>query len=106
MKAPLLALVLGGLALSAGAFAEGRASDVNPEPAVRELDGKLLHLRFARNYQILRINAEVLPKVFSDAEEQSRLKKAVDFRKEQLVVFVWTSGGGDKLTYTVHNGGN
>jgi hypothetical protein len=101
MKTRLLALVIGGLTLSAGAFAE----DVNKDAVVREIDAKVLRVKFAKNYQLLLINAEVLPKVIPNEEDQARLKKEVDFTKEQLIMFAWTSGGDDKLTYTVHNGG-
>jgi hypothetical protein len=104
MKIRLLALAIGSLTLSAGVFAQDKAKEVNKD-AVREIDAKVPGVVFARNYQLLLINAEVLPKVISNADDQARLKKQVDFTKEQLILFAWSSAGGDKLTYTVHNGG-
>ena len=105
MKTRLLALAIGSLTLWAGAFAQDKVKDVNKDAVAREIDAKVLHAVYAQNYQLLLITAEALPKVVPNAQDQARLKKEVDFTKEQLILFAWKSAGDDKLTYTVHNGG-
>jgi hypothetical protein len=108
MKIRLLVLVIGGLALSASAFGQDKGKDANKDAVVRELDADLYREKFGQNYQILVINAEVLAKAVPDARQQARLKKAVNFTKEQMILFAWRSEGDDKFTYTVHtlpNGG-
>ncbi len=45
-----------------------------------------------------------LKKAFSEEDVQARLKKAVDFSKQQLVFFAWSGSGGDILAFDVTKG--
>lgn len=112
MKSRLLALTFCGLIFSAGAFAEDKAKDVNQDAVVSELDVKWLDVKWLpvqpktglEDYLQLLIKAESLPNLFPNEKVQTRLKKQVNFPKQQLLLFAWPSEPDDKLTYTVEKG--
>jgi hypothetical protein len=107
MKTQLLALAISGLTLSAGAFAEDKDKDVKKDGVVIELDVKDLECPFvtAGGAALVQpISAEKLPGMISDEKIQKRLKKEVDFSKQQLILITWRSDGDDKVTYTVEKG--
>jgi hypothetical protein len=74
------------------------------KPAVRSLAVKGVEFDFCkrgnRPEPVEIRSAEELAKstLFRDDDGRDAVKKQVDFAKEKLVVFVWSSSGGDKLT--------
>ena len=108
MNAQLLALAI-GLTLSVGAFADDKAKDVKKDAVVRELDARMFRGDYPvfvkqRLSLVVPITAETLPKLFPNKEVQARLKKEVDFTKEQILLIQWWGGADDQLTYTVEKG--
>jgi hypothetical protein len=107
MKTQLLALLVCGLTISAGAFAEEKATDEKKEAAVKELDAKGVPRVLERgevDKPTAITSAEELTKAIAGEEVHTRLKKEVDFTKQQVLFFAWSGSGGDELTYTVEKG--
>lgn len=48
--------------------------------------------------------AEELAKSVEDKEVRDSIAKAIDFTKENFVVFAWSGSGGDKLSLAVDKG--
>lgn len=46
-------------------------------------------------------NDEALAKTFPNKDVQEQIKKAVDWKKQQVLVFGWSGSGQAKLTFTV-----
>jgi hypothetical protein len=104
MKTRLLALALCGLTLSAGTFAEGKEEN---KDAVKELDPTgvpRVRERGDVNKPTAITSAEELAKAIPVEEVQTRLKKAVDFTKQQVLFFAWSGSSGDMLAYTAEKG--
>ncbi len=77
------------------------------EPVVREIDLKGVKLEAVRgrlDKPTVIANAEELGKTFADEELRTRLKKEVDFAKQQMLYFAWSGSGGDKLEPKVEEG--
>jgi hypothetical protein len=107
MKNRLLALAVCGLTLAAGAFAEDRAKEEIKDAVVTELDATGVARVLERgdvNKPTAIASAEELAKAIPGEDVQTRLKKAVDFSKQQILFFAWSGSGGDKLTYTIEKG--
>jgi hypothetical protein len=107
MRTQLLALAIGGLTLSAAAFAEDKAKEEKKDAIVRELDAKGVPRVLERgtvDKPTIITSAEELAKAISVEEVQARIKKEVDFAKEKMLFFAWSGSGGDKLTPTVEKG--
>jgi hypothetical protein len=107
MTTRLLALAVCGLTLSTGAFAEDRAKEENKGAVVTELDAtgvpRVLERGDVSKPTVI-ASADELVKAIPGKEVQTRLNKAVDFSKQQILFFAWSGSGGDKLTYTVEKG--
>jgi len=104
MKTPLLALAIGGLCLSAGAFAEDKSKDDTKDVVVKELDAKGVPRMLERgtvDKPMILASAAELAKAIPVEEVQTRIKKEVDFAKVKVLFFAWSGSGGDKLTPTV-----
>jgi hypothetical protein len=107
MKTRLLALVICGLPISAGAFADEKATGEKKEAVVKELDAtgapRVLERGVVNKPTAITSVAE-LAKAIPGKEVQTRLKKAVDFTEQQVLFFAWSDPGGAELTYTVEKG--
>lgn len=95
-----LALAIGGLTLSAGAFAQDKAKDAKKDPTVREIAVKEPGVQFVQDHQILSITSAAELGKMLPIELQKGLKKEVDFTTQQLILFAWSGRSDDKLTYT------
>jgi hypothetical protein len=107
MRTRLIALLICGLTISAGVFADEKATDEKKEDVVKVLDAKGVPRVLERgdvNKPVAITNAEELTKAIAGEEVQVRLKKEVDFTKQQVLFFAWSGSGGDELTYTVEKG--
>jgi hypothetical protein len=101
MNTQLLALAICGLTLSAGGFAEDKAKQEKQDAIVKELDATGVPRLLERgdvNKPTPITSAEVLTKAIPGQEVQTRVKKEVDFTKQQVLFFAWSGSGGDKLT--------
>jgi hypothetical protein len=101
MRTCLSLLAVCGLALAAAAADEPKkdAKDV-----VKEIELKGLNKSTERgsvDKPTVIATPEALAKAFPDEELQARIKKEVDFGKQQLLFFSWAGSGGDKLDYSV-----
>ena len=99
MKTLLTALALCGLLVPLTASAEDKKEE---KPAiVKEIDLKGLRIAPARGGNVMKpttiTSAEELAKAIPDEEAQAKIKKEVDFAKQQLVFFAWGGSGQDKL---------
>jgi hypothetical protein len=107
MKTPLLALAICGLTLSAGAFAKDKAKEGKKDAVVEELDTTGVP-RVLERGDVTKptaiTSAEELTKAIPVEAVQARVKKEVDFTKQQVLFFAWSGSGGDKLTYTIEKG--
>jgi hypothetical protein len=107
MRTRLIALVICGLTISAGVFADEKATDEKKDAVVKVLDAKGVPRVLERgdvNKPAAITTAEELTKAIPGEEVQARLKKEVDFTKQQVLFFAWSGSGGDELTYTVEKG--
>jgi hypothetical protein len=107
MKTSLLALAFCGLTLPAVALADDKAKEEKKDTPVQELDATGVPRVLDRgdvNKPTVITSAEELAKAIAGEQVQARLKKAVDFTKQQILFFAWSGSGGDELTYTVENG--
>jgi hypothetical protein len=105
MKTRLLALAVCGLMLPLTASAEEKK-----DAAVKEIDIKGLKLPGARDGNVNKptaiTSAEELAKAVPDEDSQAKIKKEVDFAKQQLLLFSWAGSGGDKLSFAAVEGKN
>jgi hypothetical protein len=107
MNTQLLALAICGLTLSAAGFAEDKAKQEKQDAIVKELDATGVPRVLERgevNKPTPITSAEELTKAIPGQEVQTRLKKEVDFTKQQVLFFAWSGSGGDKLTYAAEKG--
>ena len=105
MKTQLLALAACGLTLGAGASAQDRGPKQGA--VVKELDAKGVPRVLERgdvNKPTAITSAKELATAIPGKEVQARLKKEIDFRKQQILFFAWSGSGGDKLTYRLDKG--
>src|SRR5262249_43772379 len=107
MKTRLLALAICGLTLPAGAIAEDKTKEEKKAAVVKELDAtgvpRVLERGVVSKPTAI-TSAEELTKAIPVEKVQTRLKKEVDFTKQQVLFFAWSGSGGDKLTPTVEKG--
>jgi len=105
MRVENILLVCCGLALPLAAVADEPRKEPK-DAAVRTID--LTGFRGEARGNVKKptaiTNAEELAKAFPDKDWQERLKKQVDFGKEQLLFFAWSGSGGDKLSHTAEKG--
>jgi hypothetical protein len=107
MKIRLITLAISSLALSAGAFADDSAKDEKKDAMVTVLDAAGIPRELERGdvkKPTAITSAEELAKSIPIEGVRTRLRKAVDFTKQQILFFEWSGSGGDKLTYTVKKG--
>lgn len=91
------------LTLVAVALLIGAADDI----VVKELDLKGLRRDFPKGSAerpTVITTADELAKAFPEEAVRERLKKDVDFAKQQLLFFAWSGSGGDKLLARVADG--
>src|SRR5262245_18394708 len=101
MRSGLIALAIGCFFLPAAAGADDK------EAAVKEIDLKGLKLPPPRGKIDMPTaikGAEELAKAIPDAEAQEKIKKEVDFAKQQLLFFAWSGSGGDRITPAIDRG--
>jgi hypothetical protein len=106
-KTSLLALAFCGLAIPAVAFADDKAKEEKKVTIVQELDATGVPRVLDRgdvNKPAVITSGDELAKAIAGEEAQTRLKKAVDFTKQQILFFTWSGSGGDELTYNVEKG--
>src|SRR5262245_60367180 len=48
--------------------------------------------------------AEELEKAIADPAERAKVAKAVDLKKEFLLIFAWAGSGGDRLSFEAEKG--
>jgi len=109
MKTRLLALAVCGLMLPLTAAAE-KPKEEKKDAAIREIDTKGLKLPISRDGNVNKpttiTSPEELAKAVPDEEAQAKIKKEVDFAKQQLLLFSWSGSGGDKLSFATVEGKN
>jgi hypothetical protein len=105
MSTRLFAAAVCGLALAALGFADEPKKDL--KDLVKEIDLKGFSSKpkpGTVDKPTVIPTADGAAKAFPDDEVQARIKKEVDFGKQQLLFFSWAGSGGDKLEYTVEEG--
>lgn len=94
-------VVLGGFALSLSAAEEKGDKSKNKTPVVTDVKVKG-RLPFNRRGSVKRPtvvrNAKALDDAIADKAIAEQVKKQVNFRKQDLLVFSWGGSGQDKLT--------
>src|SRR5262245_29900041 len=106
MQRSLVLLALGSLVVTAWAWA-GEPDKKEAKDDVRELDVKARKVGPPRGdvkKPAVITNADELAKAVADKDMQERIKKDVDFGKQQLLLFTWSGSGQDKLTTKVEAG--
>jgi hypothetical protein len=91
------------LVLPLSAFADDKKEDA----AVKEIDLKGAKFGLPKgkaDMPTVLKSAEELAKAIPDVEVQAKVKKEVDFAKQQLLFFAWSGSGGDRLAYNVEKG--
>jgi hypothetical protein len=104
MTTRLLALMICGGTISAASFADEKAADEKKTAVIKELDAAGVPRVLERgdvNKPAAITTAQELARAIPVEEVQARLKKAVDFRKQQVLFFAWSGSGGDQLACSV-----
>jgi hypothetical protein len=96
---------LGALALLWPAWAVADDKDETPAVKIVAAEGITVAVKGGTAQKPVVVhNAKELAKVVTKEDDQKKLQKLVNFRKQDLLVFAWSGSGGDKITYETKKG--